>query len=339
MLPLESLKQLEEKIRQAGTVFIASHINPDGDAIGSGLAMKNLLEEMGKKVYMAIPNHMPDFLKWMKGSSDILVYTCHREKIKKHLSSADLVIFLDFNDSGRLGDMWDVFEKHAAFRILIDHHPGPEAIASLIISETAYGSTSEIIVDLVKQLEWGSSMNSEISACLYAGIMTDTGNFSFACEYPGVWENIAYLMSFGINRQEIFSRIYDNYSEDRMRMMGFALHRKMKILSTLRSGIISISAEELKEFNHKIGDTEGFVNLPFSIRGIVFSALLIEKENHVRLSLRSRGNFSVNELARKHFSGGGHFNAAGGEMSLPLNEAEQSLIKILEEYSEKLKNA
>jgi len=331
--PLESLRQ---RIESANNILITTHVNPDGDAIGASLAFLNVLKYLGRNVSMICPNELPEYLKWMKSSDEIVNFELETEVANNLIKKADLIFFIDFNGIDRLDKAADTFSKASAYKVLIDHHPGPEKIADLIISETSIGSAAELVYEIIKQMGFSDLLDKDIAECVFSGIMTDTGNFSFSCAYPGVWNNMAELIKYNIDRDFVFSAIYDTYTESRMRLMGFCLHKKMKVLPEINSAVISLSIQEMESFNYQVGDTEGFVNMPFSISGLKFSALLLEKEDHVKLSLRSKGTFDVNILARKHFSGGGHKNAAGGEMKLPIDEAENALIEVLKKYNTEL---
>lgn len=328
---------IKAKIEKAENITITTHLNPDGDAIGTGLGLLNLLRNAGKKCNMIIPNEAPKFLTWMKSATEILVYIKNPAKAQKLIAESDLIIFVDFNDLKRLGEAGEAFGNSGSYKILMDHHPDPLDFADLMISETGFGSASELVYSVIKAMGYKNYMDKEIAECFYAGIMTDTGNFSFACSYPEVWINISELIAFEIDRNHIYSSVYDNYSDSRMRLMGYCLHEKMQIITEYNTAIISLTEAEMNKFNYQPGDTEGFVNLPFSIKGIKFSVLFLEKKDHIKLSLRSRGNFSVNDFARKHFNGGGHTNAAGGEYQRPLAKATEKLVSLLENYKNELK--
>ncbi len=330
------LNKLKERIEFSNFILITTHVNPDGDAIGASLALMNILKEANKNVALITPNEMSFFLKWMKSADEVIDYEKQKVHSEEIIAKADLIFYVDFNDTGRLGKAQKSFNSSSAYKVLIDHHPDPDDSADLIISETSSGSAAELVYELIKNLSYSKLMNKDIAECIYAGIMTDTGNFSFACSYPEVWKNMAELIEYGIDKNRVSANIYDNYSESRMRLMGFCLNEKMKIIPEFNSSCICLSLKEMEDHNHQPGDTEGFVNLPFSISGIKFSALLLEKESNIKLSLRSRGDFDVNEMARKHFKGGGHTNAAGGELSKPIENAMERLIEVLKEYKEDL---
>ena len=330
-------KILKEKIGSSNNVIITTHVNSDGDAIGSTLAMAGILRILGKKVHIITPNDFPGFLHWMEGAGDILIYYHQKNTADELVKEADLILCIDFNDSRRLEKAENVILEARAFKVLIDHHPDPSNFSDLVISDTSLGSSAELLYYLLQDMEYNHLLTKPLAESLYTGIMTDTGNFSFSCSYPEVWNTVSELLSMGIDKDKIFSHVYDNYSEKRMQLMGYCLYEKMQVFEDYHTAIIGLTKKEMEDFNHKPGDTEGFVNLPFSIKGVKLTALFLEKKDHVRISLRSRGDFSVNELSRKHFNGGGHKNAAGGELKMSVDDAIKKFREVLEEYKEELK--
>mgnify|MGYP006281367361 CR=1 FL=1 len=330
-------KLLRNKLEENENIVIVTHVNPDGDAIGSTLAMGGVIKKLGKNVKIVTPNDFPEFLHWMQGAKDILVYFRKKNEIKKLIAEADLILCIDFSDSGRLEKAEKIILDSPAYKVLIDHHPDPADFTDLVISDTKLGSSAEIIYYIIKDMGFEHLIDTSIAEDLYTGIMTDTGNFSFASSYPQVWEMVAELLKKGIDKDETYSKVYDNYSEKRMRLMGYCLYENMQVFDEYNTAVMGLSKKEMERFNHKPGDTEGFVNLPFSIRGIKLTALFLEKQDHIRISLRSRGDFSVNELSRKYLNGGGHKNAAGGELRMSLDDAIQKFRDILKNYKEELK--
>ncbi|HYX09074.1 MAG TPA: bifunctional oligoribonuclease/PAP phosphatase NrnA [Bacteroidales bacterium] len=317
-------------------ILITTHLNPDGDAIGSVLALYHFLNKLNHEVVVVTPNDFPEFLKWMPGSDNILIYTKRKRTVAELVKKADIIFTLDFNVLNRLGDFEKEIGGAEGLKIMIDHHPDPGDYAKYTFSHTVASSTGELIYHFIKGLSGLDKLDENIATCIYTGIMTDTGSFSYNSSSSETFRIIADLLKFPINKDYIHSSVYDNYSENRMRLMGYCLNKKMIVLKEYNAAFISITSEELKNFNFVIGDTEGFVNLPFSIKGIVFTALFIEKPDHVKLSFRSKGNFSVNDFARSHFEGGGHLNAAGGESKLSLDEAVKKFRDLLPEYKNQL---
>ncbi len=329
--------RLKGLLKNAGNILITTHHNADGDAIGSTLGLALVLKKGGKNVNIVTPNEYPHFLKWMPGSELITVFKNNEGVVKKMVDEAELLFCVDYNDSSRLKYASKTIFAGKAPVVLIDHHPDPMSFADITISETDLGSASELVFHVITELGMENLIDKDVASVLYAGIMTDTGCFSFSCSYPGVFEVVAQLIRHGIPKEEIHSRIYDNYSDARMRLMGFCLNEKMIILPEYHTAYIILTMEELDRFQHVPGDTEGFVNLPFSIKGIILSAFFMERKNHVKISFRSRGSFSVTEFARSHFRGGGHMNAAGAEWDLPIDKAIQHFLDILPKYADKLK--
>ncbi len=329
-------EELKNRILSAKNVVIATHFNADGDAIGSTAALASVLKKKGKKVSSFTPNNYPGFLKWIPGSQDIMIYNYHENRIKDSVSKADIIVCVDFNDIDRLDKAADMISDSGKYIILLDHHPNPQKFYTVNATLTHLGSAAELIYLLIKELGWKNEIDTGIAEAIYTGIMTDTGNFSFSCSYPEVWENVAELLRYNIDRDAVSAKIYDNYSEDRMRLMGYCLKDKMQVVPEFNTAYISLSLEELNRYNHQKGDTEGFVNLPFSIKGIRFTALFIEKEDHVKISFRSRGNFPANLFSGKYFRGGGHLNAAGGEWDKPLEAAVERFLGLLNDYRKEL---
>lgn len=331
------LERLHNLINSSNNILITTHSNADGDAIGSCLAFALILEKIGKKTDIITPDEYPKFLKWMEGNRMVHIFKGNEKYCRSLADGADLILAIDFNDPKRLKTASDILAMPNKPKVLIDHHPEPVNFADLTISETDLGSSAEIIYYIIKELNLTEHIDHGIAEALFTGIMTDTGCFSYSCSYPDVYYVVAELMKYGIEKDLIYSRIYDKYSENRLRLMGYCLYEKMTMIRPYNVAYISLTRDELKRFNHISGDTEGFVNLPFSIKGIKLTALFIEKEDHVKISFRSRNDFSVNELSSKYFRGGGHLNAAGGEWDLPLDNAINRFVKLLETYEESLK--
>ena len=335
----ENIDIFREKIIGSNEILITSHHNADGDAIGSAAALALILKKLNKNTNIIIPNDFPAFLHWMPGVDMITVYHNNEEKSASLVKSADLLISVDYNEPTRLKKAADIVFSSEAFKVMIDHHPNPSDVFDLHFSETGYGSTAEFLFNIICELGYSDLIDNEIAECLFTGIMTDTGNFSFSCSYPEVWETVARLIDLGVDRNKVHSSIYDNYTADRMKLMGYSLSQKMTIVPELNTAIIVLKRSELDKFNHQPGDTEGFVNLPFSIKNIKFSVLFIEKRNHVKISFRSRGNFSVNAFASSHFNGGGHMNASGGESDKSIDETVEYFLSLLNDYKNELQNS
>jgi phosphoesterase RecJ-like protein len=324
-------KELSKLFSSSGNILLVCHINPDGDAVGSQLALYHYLKTMGKNAAMISPNNLQEFLKWMDGAGLINVFIRDRQKCRKLMESADLIIMLDFNQSNRLGETEDQVISSHAKKIVIDHHLDPGSFADIIISDPSKCSTSELVYELITLINEGIFISKPYSEALYVGIITDTGNFEHGAYSSRTLRIVADLLDNGIDKYKILNLTYNNFSAQRMKLMGFALNQRMIILSEFKSAYIYLTREDLAAYNHVKGDTEGFVNMPLSINGIVFSALFIEKEGFIKLSFRSKGSFPVNEFAAEYFSGGGHLNASGGEYPGTLENTIEYFLRVLKE--------
>lgn len=331
-------KELFKLFSTSENILLICHINPDGDAIGSQLALYHYLKSKGKNAALLSPNYLQEFLKWMDGASEINVFIRNRKKAIKLIREADLIVMLDFNQTNRLGEA----EKHVinseATKVIIDHHLDPQDLANIIVSDPSQCSTAELVHEIVSMMDGKPFINKPYAESIYVGIITDTGNFEHGTYTGKTLRIIADLLEFGIEKEKIFNLVYNNFSTDRMKLMGFALNRRMIVLPELMSAYIYLTKDDLNNYNNVKGDTEGFVNLPLSIKGINFSTLFIEKDNFVKLSFRSKGHFPVNEFAASYFAGGGHLNASGGEYYDTLDNTIAYFLRVLKESSGKRKN-
>jgi phosphoesterase RecJ-like protein len=332
-------KELSIHLKAAQNILLICHVNPDGDAIGSQLALYHYLKSTGKNVEMLSPNYLQEFLKWMNGVDAINVFIKDRNGCKAIIDRSDLIIMLDFNQSNRLGEA----EKHVmaskAKKIIIDHHLNSADFSDLLISDPSKCSTSELLHLLITTLNKETFKNIAYAEAIYVGIVTDTGNFDHGSYSGMTFRTVADLLDAGIDKERIFNLVFNNFSADRMRLQGYALNERMVILEEYGASYIFLTKEDLKKFNYRKGDTEGFVNLPLSISGINFSAFFVEKDGYIKLSFRSKGSFSVSEFAEKYFAGGGHRNASGGEYSDTLGNTLVYFLKVLETEGWKIKNS
>jgi phosphoesterase RecJ-like protein len=324
-------KELSILFSSSENILLICHINPDGDAIGSQLALYHFLKAKGKNVDMLAPNYLQDFLKWMDGSAQINIFIKDRKLSRKLILEADLIVLLDFNHSNRLGEAESLVLASKAKKIIIDHHLNPGDFADLTISEPSKCSTAEIVYELLTEISGAPFISKSIAESIYVGIVTDTGNFEHGAYSSRTFRIVADLLDSGIEKVKILNLIYNNFSSDRIRLQGFALNKRMVVIPEYKTAYIFLSKDDLAEYNHVKGDTEGFVNMPLSIRGIHFAALFIEKDNFIKLSFRSKGNFPTNEFASQYFSGGGHLNASGGEYSDTLINTIDYFLKVLKE--------
>lgn len=324
---------IRELLAEGGKrILIISHHNPDGDAIGASLGLANWLNKMDHDTNVIVPNRFPSFLSWMKNADKIVVYSDLTEKAIELLKRAEVVFAVDFNDLSRIREFDEQLSNSAAYKVLIDHHPDPDPFADLTISDVHVSSTAELIYTFIRDVRLSVKIDRDIASCIFAGIMTDTGCFSFNSSQPTTYQIVGELLDYGIQKDLIYDLVYNNFTYERTRLMGYCLDQKMKYLPEYKTAYISLTQEEMRKYNFRIGDAEGFVNLPLSIKGVRFSILFTEKKDMIKLSFRSKGNFPVNELASKYFHGGGHRNAAGGEWYESLYKTIEKLINLLPEY-------
>ena len=307
------IQQAKSKILEAENIVITAHISPDGDAIGSSLAMLAFFTSIGKKASVVVPNGFPVFLKWLPGAKSIFVFKDHRHDSIAVLNAADLILALDYNELHRLGaDMENVVRHTKADKVMLDHHLNPESFASVIISYPDMSSTAEMVFRLICRMGYFDRLSTDMATCIYTGMMTDTGAFTYNSNKSEIYIIISELINKGINKDVIYHNVFNQYSAERFHLMGSALE-KMEILPESGTSIISFSRAELNKYNYHKGDTEGFVNMPLSIKGVFFSAFFKEEDNLIKVSLRSQGQFPCNLVAADLFNGGGHLNASGGE--------------------------
>jgi len=313
-------------------VVITTHKSPDGDAIGASLALYQYLKKRNKEVAVIVPDAFPEFLNWMSGSSTIIYYDTQNELAEQLLESADLIFALDYNGLERIGDLSNPVSKSKAYKIVIDHHQDPQEFANHYIVDSNCCSTSQLIYEFIENLDDLLLLDKELGACIYCGIMTDTGSFRYPSTTSKTFQIISNLVALGVDGSKIHERVYDTYSEHRLRLIGYALTEKMKVFPELKSAYISLSQKELSQFNFKKGDTEGLVNYMLSINGIKFAILITEKVDNISLSFRSKEDFFVNKIANQHFNGGGHIYAAGGMLEIPLEDAIKKVESVIHQY-------
>lgn len=332
--------KLLDLLGTARKLVIVGHKNPDGDAIGSCSALSLILNKSGYQATVIMPNDFPGFLKWLPGNDKIVIYENENDRADRLIEEADLVFTLDFNALNRCGDMETALRLASAPFVLIDHHQQPEDYPTVAFSDTSMSSTSEMVYHVVNGLEMEPLIDADIATLLYAGIMTDTGSFRFPSTSAATHRVIARLIEKGADNALIYDQIFDNQSADRLALLGQALSN-LKILPEYRTAYITLSQKELDSHNFRKGDTEGFVNYGLSIKDIVFAVIFIEnkQEQIVKISFRSKGNFSVNQFARKYFNGGGHKNAAGGRSHGNLTDTVHYFISILPSHESELENA
>jgi phosphoesterase RecJ-like protein len=332
----QDIEEMKVLLATRKRIVIVTHKNPDGDAMGSSLGLYNYLIRKNHSVKVVTPNSYPAFLQWLPGDDKVIEHAESPDRAEAAIRNAELIFCLDFNALRRIEEVGPLIKKAKAIKILIDHHLQPENFAKYVLSDKRSCSTSQLIFDLITSLGEKNLINKKIANCLYAGIMTDTLNFKIATTTAKTHRVVADLIDAGAQNTLAYSKIFDTYNEDRMRLLGHSLVKEMKVLKDFNVSFIALSRSDLKKYNFRKGDTEGFVNYPLSIEGIKFSAFFMEMPDEIKISFRSKGNFDVNQFARKHFSGGGHANAAGGETHGSLDEAVTRFVNLLPEYKDKL---
>jgi len=328
-----AVKLLLEPPREIALIV---HVNPDGDALGSALGLSRMLENLGHHCLVISPGDFPDFLSWIPGASEVCRLDLEKDRAVEYLVNASLIFVVDCNELARISALNDAFISSGAYKIMIDHHPEPALQVDYSLSDTSVSSTAELVFRFIEMTGLRECMDKEVATCLFTGIMTDTGCFSFNSSKRETYEAVASLLEYGFDKDAIYYRVYDNFTFQRMRLLGFCLNEKMEVVPGYRVALISLTREELARYDFQVGDTEGFVNYPLSIKGIRLSALFIEKEDHIKISLRSKGDISVNELSRKYFNGGGHANASGGESRDGMEETIRRFKSILPAYRDQL---
>ncbi|MFH6769964.1 bifunctional oligoribonuclease/PAP phosphatase NrnA [Gaetbulibacter aquiaggeris] len=331
------IEKIKKLLASPKNIVIVPHKNPDGDAMGSTVGLYHYLKQHNHDATVISPNDYPSFLKWIPGNNQVLIHDYQTETSNDLIEKADLIFTLDFNALHRTGNMEAVLEKSKAIKILIDHHQAPDNYAQYIYSDVGMSSTCQMVYQFIHMLGDTHLIDSNIATCLYLGIMTDTGSFRFPCTTSNTHIIVADLIEKGANSAYIHNQVYDTNSYERLQLLGCALNN-LKVIYELRTAYITLSQDELNKYNFKKGDTEGVVNYGLSLENIVFAAIFIEdkQEGIIKISLRSKGNFSVNDFSRLHFNGGGHINAAGGRSDLSLNDTVNKFITILPDYSNAL---
>ena len=331
-------QRLKQVLSEPKKAAIVTHRNPDGDAYGSSLGLYWFLVKTGHQVTVVSPNDCPEFLKWLPGEDQIVIFEANREKGTEVLQAAELVFTLDFNAFHRLGPiMKPIMEQIQPVYVMIDHHQQPDDYAAFSFVDSSMSSTSEMVYQFIDRLGQQELIEQDIASCLYAGILTDTGSFRFPATTSSTHRVVANLLDKGANNADIYNRIHDVNTYNRMQLLGRALDN-MVVLDKFHTAYITLTQNELNRYKFQRGDTEGFVNYALSLKNVMFAAIFIEdkKQKIIKISFRSVGDFSVNEFARAHFDGGGHVNAAGGRSDLSLNETVKKFAGILPSLTNEL---
>lgn len=326
-------EQLLEIIGSANKIVITSHQNPDGDAVGSLLGLYHILNNQKKNCICVLPDNFSSFLSWMPGSDKIIFHDSNKVNAKHEILTCDVLFALDYNGASRVGkDMSESILATSAKKIMIDHHPNPENFCDYTISVPSECSTAQMIYRFAATLGYAKFISKEAASCLYSGIMTDTGSFRFPATTALTHYIVAQLIEHGAVNWQIHNLVYDTNTENRLRLLGYALSTKLVVLPQHKTAYISLTKNELEKFNHRKGDTEGFVNYALSIDGIMFAAIFMETDEQIKLSFRSKENIPVNEFMSTHFMGGGHKNAAGGRWNDTLDVTIQRFVSLIPDF-------
>lgn len=322
---------------KAEKFVIVTHVSPDGDAIGSSLGLRHFLEMQEKTVQVIVPNGFPDFLHWMDGAKDILRYDKYSEFANKLIAEADVICCVDFNCLKRIDAMGESVSTSSARKIMIDHHPEPEPFCDITISHPEVASASELVFRFICRLGYFEDVTKECAECIYTGMMTDTGGFTYNSNNREIYFIIGELLEKGIDKDAIYRKVFGSQSESRMRLMGHVL-TNMKLFPEYHASLMTLTKNDMEQFHFVRGDSEGFVNMPLSIKGICFSAFIREdtEKPQINVSLRSVGDFPCNQVAAEFFNGGGHLNASGGEVLGTMEDAIQRFYAALEKFKPQL---
>ncbi len=335
---MEPIQPFYSQLQSPKRVVITTHQKPDGDAMGSSLGLYHFLIQLGHTVTVISPTNWAQFLKWMPACDLVLNFDTQGELAQQAIAEAEVLFCLDFNVLHRTKHMEQTLTDMQAIKVLIDHHQQPqEAAFTYGISDTTKSSTCEMVYDFIVESGHADKINKEVAACLYTGVMTDTGSFRFPAASANVHRMVATLKETGINHTVIHENIYDSFLENRLRFTGHVLLNRLEVLYEYNTAMMTIPKADLLRFHIKTGDTEGLVNQLLSIQGIKMAALVIDRDEERKWSFRSKGDFDVNTFARFHFEGGGHFNAAGGRSSDTLDNTAQKFRTVIKQYHEQLK--
>lgn len=322
-------------IQGAENIVVTCHVSPDGDAMGALLAFSHYLWRKGKNAIPVVPNIFPDFLKWMPGTDQVRVYEKHEEELDEVLKDADLFVCLDYNEPSRLLGLEKPVMASNAPKLMIDHHLNPADFCKWVLSRHEMSSTCELLFRVLADVDGVENITNEEATCLYTGMMTDTGCFAYNSNRSDIYYIVGRLLEKGIDKDKIYRNVFYNYSADRLKLMGYMLYVKLELFPEYHASLMTLTREEQRRFSHKKGDTEGIVNMPLQINKSKLSVFLREDTERkvIRVSMRSVDDFPCNKMAAEFFNGGGHLNAAGGELTCSMEEAEQLVRVALKKYA------
>ncbi len=328
---MKDTKTIKQYLNEPRKIVITTHANPDADALGSSLGLYHFLKSKGHDVRVIVPNSYPNFLSWMSGNKQVIDYEYSTEQANQLIREASLLFCLDFSVFGRTKNMYEIIFRASAKIVLIDHHLNPEIDPDFDFWDDTAAATTELIYDFIVAFDGKEAVTPEIAECLYAGIMTDTGSFKHPSTTSKIHRMVAELIDLGADVSKVSRLVYGTNSLDRLRFLGYALVEKLRVDMESRIAYFVIEMDDFKTFKLKQGDTEGLVNYALSIKDIVVAAIIIERENEIKLSFRSIGDFAVNKFAEEYFNGGGHKNAAGGSSEVSLRETEDKFKSLIDQ--------
>lgn len=337
-MPQEEIDKLLSIINNNQSFILTCHTNPDGDALGSTLAMRKVLLNLGKSATVITPDLPPTFYSWMPGIKTVKIYERDTENCNALLDAADVVFIMDYSELSRVKKMGDKLKTLSKTLVLIDHHdnPIPEVDAKFHFPDAP--ATCAIVFDVIRNAGFADKIDLDVATNIYTGILTDTGGLNYNSSSPEIYITVAELLRYGIDKPYVHEKVFNNKSMRRLKLLGYSLSRKMHRIDKLPLAVIALSAKELEQYNYNTGDTEGFVNFPLQVKDITATALILERPDAIKISMRSKGEFPVNEFAAKYYGGGGHLNAAGANVNGDFNAAVDAYCKnIVEFYTKWLK--
>lgn len=330
---MKEAKKIVELIEESDKIVITSHRSPDGDSVGSSMAMYHFIKALGKEAVICHPDPAPAFLDWVKEGVEFINYVHHEEEVRNLFMEADLLFALDYNGANRMGhEMGDMFNASSAKKVMIDHHPHPEEFVDVSASYPDTCSTCQLMYELIESSGNIDLLDAKIGSAIYLGIMTDTGSFRFSNVKPRTHEIIAVLLKHGVDHTSIHENTFDNVPINRLKLRGYAISNKIEVLEKEGVAVLWLTSEELERFEYKKGDTEGLVNTALSVEGVRVAAFFADKDGQIKISFRSKGTIPVNKIAIDHFHGGGHVNAAGGTANEPIEVAVERFKSLVPEY-------
>lgn len=324
---------ISSHLDDANKIAIVGHYNPDGDALGACMGLYHFLTNEKKEVQVIMPNAYPENLSWLDPENKIINYQLRKAEADDFLKTADILFCLDFQSLNRTDKMEAILTEIKPVKILIDHHLDPNfSQFDVVYSLVQVSSTCELVYRVLNSLDSRGSIDKVVASCLYAGICTDTGSFSYSCGHSEVFSTVSNLIDCGIDVVQIHREIFDTFSEQRLRLLGYCLSHRLVVVPEYETAYIYLSKEELDTYNYQAGDTEGIVNYPLSMKNIRFAAFFTERDSRIRISFRSKGHIDVNQFAKDYFNGGGHKNASGGNSFEGLTETVDKFVSLLPEF-------